>query len=133
MDNGTSELLNSHESTWTVYQPYAWRFGVSGVGGGPYPIFGRVGTPGADIVPACNRIRGVRAQTDPLTGESFMVGSHDGSAYGGILQVSAQLPRNTGSLAIDPGTGVGDAASPIPEPATLMLLLGMVPLLRRRR
>jgi hypothetical protein len=131
--DNTPEILTCNESTTTLYQPYAWRFNISGVGGGPYPILARVGTPGADIAPACNRRRGIRAQRDPLTGEVFMVGN-DGGPEAGVLQVRSILPRNTGSMVFDPNLAIVDAASPAPEPATLLLLaLGLMPMLRRRR
>jgi hypothetical protein len=126
------ELNTCNESAGTSYQPYAWDWVGPWAGGGPYGQVGRTGTPGDDIVPYNNRIRGVRAQRDPLTGEAFIVGN-DGGDRSGVLQLTPGPLRNTGSQAWDIKVSTVDAASPIPEPATLLLVLGALPLLLRRR
>lgn len=138
LDNGTPELIVGMENVSNAYQPFClgWNPG-SMVHGGPYPVVGRYGTPGDDVLPAQdpNRVRAIHAQTDPLTGEAFLVGNEAGHGDdGGILSVTPLMPRNTGSMIIDGNIAITDAASPAPEPATLLLLgLGALPLLRRRR
>ncbi|MHC4445081.1 MAG: hypothetical protein ACYTF1_26610 [Planctomycetota bacterium] len=115
------EINTSNESTWTVYQPYAWVWG-NGICVGnpgdtePHPLLGRVGTPGADIAPACNRIRGIRANTDPYTGELFMVGNGGRTGNGGgVLQVKPIRPQ-AGSLILGgQGSVYADADSPMPD------------------
>lgn len=128
------ELITSYEATTVQTQVHAWDWnGTTYVGGlGPFGEVGRIGTPGGAV---SWRARGIRGQLDPLTNEVFMVGNVSGtSGMGGILQLGAGPPRFAGSFVIDDLVGIGDAASPAPEPATLgLLLLGMVPMLRRRR
>jgi MYXO-CTERM domain-containing protein len=129
------ELNTSNEATTTSFQPYAWDWVGPWFGGGPYGQVGRQGTPGDDIAPLNNRVRGIRAQRDPLTGEAFIVGNQAGYNRAGVLQLRATGPRNTGSLVFDQDVATADAASPIPEPAMLVLLGlgGLVGLRQRRR
>jgi hypothetical protein len=127
------ELITSFESTTNQTQVHGWDWNGPWVGGqGPFGEVGRIGTPGGAVG---WRARGIRGQRDPLTNEVFMVGNVSGTAgMGGILQLGAGPPRYSGSFVIDDLVGIGDAASPAPEPATLMLLaIGLVPMLRRRR
>jgi hypothetical protein len=128
------ELITGMEVTANQRQVYSWDWNGPWVGGlGPFGQVGRIGTAGGAVG---IRKRAVRAQRDAMTNEAFMVGAVDGdAANGGILQFGAGPPRYAGSFVIDGTVGYGDAASPmIPEPATLLLLaLGTLPMLRRRR
>lgn len=134
LNNDTSELLIGHESSWTIYQPYAFHWGPGICVGnpsdvGPFPILGRIGTPGGDLVSAQNRVRCVRANTDLYTGEAFMVGNgarH--GAYGGVLQVTPTIPRNSDSMILgNPAAGYGDADSPGAPPPPVEVVLDILP------
>lgn len=134
LTNGFAQLLNSHESTWTEYQPYAWSWIHPGVCVGnpsktfPMPIIARIGTPGADIAPRCHRRRGVRANTDLLTGEAFIVGNGTRNGNrGGVLQIKNTRPH-TGSLILGgDASGYGDAASPGGPPPPLAVDVDILP------
>jgi hypothetical protein len=123
-----------------TYQPYA----IAPIGGGG--AWAQIGTPGNETAGGNNiRCLAIQAATDPLTGDLLMVGAWksgtpDGGPTnkGGTLNCPPDSRYAGGSVVGIANWGHYDAASPgeflIPEPATLgLLLLGMVPLLRRRR
>jgi len=119
------ELNTCNESTWTVYQPYSWSWELPGVCVGnmpdkdPHPILSRISTPGG--CPTCinpNRIRGIRAATDPYTGELFMVGNGGKTGNGGgVLQVPVDDRINHNAQILGgQGAVYADADSPMPTP-----------------
>ncbi|UCD28989.1 MAG: hypothetical protein JSV03_00455 [Planctomycetota bacterium] len=134
MVSGNPELHISHESSWSLYQPYAFSWTLPGIcvmspsHTEPMPLLARIGTPGSDLAGAQNRRRGVRAATDLYTGEAFICGNgtRDGNG-GGVLQVKNERPH-TGSLVLGGvASGYGDADSPGAPPPPVQVNLDVLP------